>query len=68
MSHWGREAFKSNGKAKQENLTSWWTDPDVRNNRAAFQKRLVDEELARMNGHQRFGGAKRTHDKFTGNR
>jgi hypothetical protein len=68
MSHWNHEAFKSNGKAKHVGLRSWWADPEVAGNREAFQKRLVDEELARMNGNQRFGGSKQTHDKFTGSK
>lgn len=41
--------------------SSWWTEPELQHDRAAFEKRLVDEEL-RMIG-SKFGGRGRTHDK-----
>lgn len=40
---------------------SWWADPELQQDRAAFEKRLVDEELRMMGG--KFGGRGRTHDK-----
>lgn len=45
-------------------LKSWWAEPSVQTDRAAFQKRLVTEELDRMAGAQRFGGSKVLIDKF----
>lgn len=39
---------------KQPPSESWWTRPELQHDRAAFEKRLVDEEL-RMVG-SRFGG------------
>jgi hypothetical protein len=40
---------------------SWWIQSDVKSNRAAFQKKLVDDELARMNRNPRFGGTRKLH-------
>ncbi len=40
---------------------SWWTRPEMLRDRAAFQKRLVDEEFGRMS-RSRFGGRGRVHD------
>lgn len=42
--------------------SSWWALPELQHDRAAFEKRLVDEEL-RMVG-SRFGGRQRIIDKF----
>ena len=50
--------------AKPKNLKSWWADPEVQENREEFQRRLVDTEISRMNGNQRFGGSKMLIDKF----
>lgn len=41
---------------------SWWIQSDVQANRAAFSKRLLGDELTRMNLNPRFGGAKKIHD------
>ncbi len=41
---------------------SWWTLPELQNNRPAFQQRLVTEELRMLGG--KFGGRKQTHNKF----
>ncbi len=44
---------------------SWWTKPEYQNNREAFQKKLVDDAVERMN-RSRFGGSKRYHDSGLG--
>lgn len=46
--------------------SSWWADPKLQQDRAAFEKRLVDEELRMMGGGGKFDGRGRTHDKFKG--
>jgi len=49
---------------KKEPLKSWWAEKDLQEDRAAFRKRLVDVEMVRLCGDQKFGGAKRVLDKF----
>lgn len=44
-------------------VDSWWTRPNVQENREAFHQ-IVDQEIIRMNANQTFGGSKRVHDKF----
>lgn len=45
-------------------LHSWWTNPELQADRRAFAVR-AEVETPRIIGSPRFGGAKRTHDKFT---
>jgi len=40
---------------------SWWTEPALQQNRAAFQQRLVTEELRMLGG--KFGGKGKMFDK-----
>lgn len=46
-------------------LRSWWADPALQTDRAAFDQHLETQEMDRIKGSQRFGGSKMTHDKFT---
>jgi hypothetical protein len=48
---------------KPTNLKSWWAEPKNQASREAFQRQLVSTEISRMNGNQRFGGAKSVTDK-----
>ena len=52
---------------RPKNLKSWWADPQLQIDREAFQRKLVDEEIGRMNGNARFGGSKMLIDKFPSN-
>lgn len=45
-------------------LESWWARPDVQADREAFTT-WARAEQPRILGNQRFGGTKKTHDKFT---
>lgn len=45
-------------------LKSWWAEPSVQTDREAFRKQLVDVEMERLCGDQKFGGRKQTHEKF----
>lgn len=63
MSSWQDDAITKVPK-KEVQRDSWWTRPAVQGNRDAFQRQLVDGEIARMNGDPQFGRSRTTNDKF----
>lgn len=65
MSRWVDDAIRGKAPKPHAPRSSWWTEPLAQANREAFQRRLVDQEITRMNG-EKFGGNRRTHDKFIG--